>query len=605
VIDKIRKGRNVTRLLYYLYSPGKSDEHTDPHLIAAWRDDLPWLEPPVRPGGTRDFRRLTSLLEVPLKMTGRNGRDATVWHCVLSAAPADALMSDEQWNAIAAGFMDLMGLAPRDDPAGVRWVAVRHGLSSGGIDHVHIVATLARQDGTIPSVHNDFVRARRACRQIERRYGLTVTAPADRTAAVRPSRAETERSARSGTPEPLRVTLRRQVQEAAAIAVSEEDFFARLRDAGVVIRFRYSDRVPGQVTGYAVALPGHVSRAGTSVWFGGGKLAPDLTLPKLRHRWERPWDDPLAEVRMSARAAKAALRSAAWTAAERSRDEGGYFAALRQAGVLIRYRYSQVQPDEVTGYALGAPGCLDGNGRQLWYSGGQLAGTLTLPRLQRRWAAPEGSIRPPVTPTERQALWADIITATSHAVEQMRTDHRTAADTAWATADLLRGAARAIRGPAGRELRHAADDFDRAAREAHIVVPRPTPPGDVLRAAARMLGITQPGSTARSLQVLLTVLADLVAASAELRDIQRRRHQAAAARAAGARLNRLRQRVGSDAETAVANTGYPDRDSARIAGADIPRAAGLPRDEAGRPEQPALERRRRQHGMDRPHGPAP
>jgi len=42
---------------------------------------------------------------------------------------------------------------------------------------------------------------------------------------------------------------------------------------------------PGEITGYAVALPTDTTNAGGPVWYGGGKLAPDLTLPKLRHRW--------------------------------------------------------------------------------------------------------------------------------------------------------------------------------------------------------------------------------------------------------------------------------------------------------------------------------
>jgi len=54
----------------------------------------------------------------------------------------------------------------------------------------------------------------------------------------------------------------------------------------VLVRARYSTRNPGQVTGYAVALVGDTSRAGGAVWFGGGKLAADLTLPKLRARWD-------------------------------------------------------------------------------------------------------------------------------------------------------------------------------------------------------------------------------------------------------------------------------------------------------------------------------
>ena len=76
------------------------------------------------------------------------------------------------------------------------------------------------------------------------------------------------------------------VSTAAAGASSEQEFFTRLADAGILVRRRFSTRNPGEVTGYAVALPGDTTRAGTPVWFGGGKLAPDLTLPKLRSRWE-------------------------------------------------------------------------------------------------------------------------------------------------------------------------------------------------------------------------------------------------------------------------------------------------------------------------------
>jgi hypothetical protein len=45
-----------------------------------------------------------------------------------------------------------------------------------------------------------------------------------------------------------------------------------------------SERHPDQVTGYAVSLDGVTNGAGQPVHFGGGKLAPDLTLPKLRAR---------------------------------------------------------------------------------------------------------------------------------------------------------------------------------------------------------------------------------------------------------------------------------------------------------------------------------
>ena len=59
----------------------------------------------------------------------------------------------------------------------------------------------------------------------------------------------------------------------------------------MLVRTRSSTRQPGQLTGYAVALPGDLTAAGEPVWYGGGKLAADLTLPKLRRRWHQPGSD--------------------------------------------------------------------------------------------------------------------------------------------------------------------------------------------------------------------------------------------------------------------------------------------------------------------------
>ena len=75
---------------------------------------------------------------------------------------------------------------------------------------------------------------------------------------------------------------------AAAGARTEEEFFARLAQAGVLVRRRYSTVNPGEVTGYAVGLAQHTAKDGQAIWYGGGKLAADLTLPKLRARWADP-----------------------------------------------------------------------------------------------------------------------------------------------------------------------------------------------------------------------------------------------------------------------------------------------------------------------------
>jgi hypothetical protein len=65
----LKRGSNLAGLLYFLYGPGKACEHVKPHLVAGWRHPAE-LEPALRPGGKRDFRRLTGLMEIPLAMLG-------------------------------------------------------------------------------------------------------------------------------------------------------------------------------------------------------------------------------------------------------------------------------------------------------------------------------------------------------------------------------------------------------------------------------------------------------------------------------------------------------------------------------------------------------
>jgi hypothetical protein len=281
MIGKVLRGHRAAGLIYYLYGPGRHQEHTDPHLVAAWRDPAE-LEPPLRPGGRRDFRRLTGLLQQPLAAAGDRAPARPVWHCVARAAPTDRMLSDTEWAHAAAEIMHRTGLAPRgDQDNAVRWVAIRHAS-----DHIHIVATLARQDSRRARVSNDFYRVREACLATEQQFGLRRTAPGDRTAAHRPTRAETEKTQRRGWREAPRVTLKHAVSTAAAAAGSEQEFFTHLQQAGVLARKRFSTRNPSEVTGYAVALSQDTTRTGGPVWYSGGKLAADLTLPKLRHRWD-------------------------------------------------------------------------------------------------------------------------------------------------------------------------------------------------------------------------------------------------------------------------------------------------------------------------------
>jgi hypothetical protein len=276
------RGRRVQGVLRYLYKTGKDSRHVDPRVIGSWRHPIS-VEPPIGADGKRDFRPLTALLEQPLAIRDADRRPKQpVWHCVLRAAPGDRPLRDAELLDAVQELMHRTGLSVRGkEGEGVRWVAVCH-----GDNHVHVVATMARQDGRRAHIDREYIRVGQAARWTERKYGLHVTGRADGTAANRPSRAEQEKARRAGRTVPPRVTLRRKVEAAAAASRTEAEFFTGLAARGLAVRLRNSITNPGEVTGYAVGLPGDVTAEGGQVWFGGGKLAPDLTLPKLRFRWD-------------------------------------------------------------------------------------------------------------------------------------------------------------------------------------------------------------------------------------------------------------------------------------------------------------------------------
>jgi hypothetical protein len=306
LIPKIhRRGTNVGRLLYYLFGPGKCEEHVNPHLVAAWNTAPPLdqLQPPRDAAGRYDLRRLTDLLEQPVR-AGIRPPAKTVWHCSIRNHPTDRVLSDQQWAHIAGELMAAVGLAPHDDHQTVRWLAVRH-----ADDHIHLVATLVRQDGRTAWGWNERRLAQATCRDLEKRYSLYRVGPVDRTSHRRPEPAELNKATRLGQGEIPRDRLRREVRAAAAAAADEADFFDRLRSAGLLVKLRTSTINTGEITGYAVGLPGHHTATGSPVWYGGGRLAPDLTLPKLRHRWH---DDRPQPPRTNSRKQATHDQRAAW-----------------------------------------------------------------------------------------------------------------------------------------------------------------------------------------------------------------------------------------------------------------------------------------------------
>lgn len=111
--------------------------------------------------------------------------------------------------------------------------------------------------------------------------GWTPTAPAG---AGRPgtSRVEVERDRRSGQRSGSgRSALQRAVHTAAAGACGESEFFEQLAARRVAVRLRTD--AAGRVCGYAVARTTKGRPSGP--WISGSRLRCDLSLPRLRARW--------------------------------------------------------------------------------------------------------------------------------------------------------------------------------------------------------------------------------------------------------------------------------------------------------------------------------
>lgn len=319
MIDKIGRGWDAPHLVNYLMGPGRGNVHTNPTVIAAWHNDPGALQP--RKIGDDDFdfapedmAALREHIHAPAAAVGLPTRQPAegepmytkhgyVWHASVAISADDVKahggpLPHETWAQIARDVMERTGIATPDDPGGCRWIAVHHGFSDAGNDHIHIAAVLVRQDtGRRFHPRNDFHAVRSVMREWEDRLGLSETAQNDHSAARQATRGEHEKSDRrrdTGMPaatrtdpaETIRGQLRQAVADTAAVSGDSESFLSGLRERGLLVHLHH-DR-DGAIDGYAVALPGDVSHATNDpIFYGGSKLSRDLSWPRLANEWKR------------------------------------------------------------------------------------------------------------------------------------------------------------------------------------------------------------------------------------------------------------------------------------------------------------------------------
>lgn len=304
MIPNIVSGGDTGGLMCYLVGPGRANEHENPHVIAGSRDIVrkwgDWetislsqaseiatrLDAYMHEMGTfptgkvRRFNPATGQVEWTGKIEANH-----VWHCSLSLSPEEAALGDEVWGRIASDFMDEMGFTGADGKAPCRWVAIHHGSAKNGGDHIHIAANIVREDGTKWSPWYDQRRAQKACNVLEHRYGLLVVESREHGRGSRCDSAAAQNAAkRAGASRTDRALLEERLRAAATAAASEADFVRLARRLGVRLHPRFASGRTDIVVGYSAAL--RTEDGQQTRWWGGGRIARDLTLTQLRTRWQ-------------------------------------------------------------------------------------------------------------------------------------------------------------------------------------------------------------------------------------------------------------------------------------------------------------------------------
>jgi hypothetical protein len=325
IIKLISNPSSTKKTVDYLFGGGDANEHTDQHIVSS--------------SGTLHLDLQSESIEKQKQVMqkfvdeftpGRVRSDSKhLMHFTFSLPAGDVELLDNEWDDVAQEYAKLMGF----DEHGVQWVAVRHGLSKGGNDHIHLLTNRYSIDGKMWNDSFSKQRTADAAKKIEEKFPFLVkhlgqsdvrteqaytakefSTYAEQLAYQRwisqPENegkdffdlSEKERNKliwNIKSYELPRRKLQGMVRAAAMSSKMEDEFIRRLRSSGVLLKPRFDRNNPSQVIGYSVALrfkDSALPEGTRSHWYGGNKLANDLSIKRLRMNWAGVPDPSEADI---------------------------------------------------------------------------------------------------------------------------------------------------------------------------------------------------------------------------------------------------------------------------------------------------------------------
>jgi hypothetical protein len=190
----------------------------------------------------------------------------TVSHMMLSLSPKESL-SDEAWTDIIDRYLQEMGFTNNF------FVAVKH--KDKQHEHVHLVASRIRCDGTVVSDSWERVRSRKIINQIEKDYGLVQVGNIWESDRQAPTISQIKRELETGIP-----TVKKQLADRIDLALAKvtnlSEFLEELGRDGIEAKISRNRQKAQQGISYQMA--------GVSI--AGWRVGNAYSLPKILKRLE-------------------------------------------------------------------------------------------------------------------------------------------------------------------------------------------------------------------------------------------------------------------------------------------------------------------------------